>query len=158
MSGGALELEDLAGVVGAVGLLATLADEFVGAEATTPSGILGGSGSTQRWDSALVTSDEDGGGGNGEGEGEGEGDGEGGEGVRVGGGRGSPGSALRECLSGMAKEFFQGANKVRWDRDAFLCYFVYRILYTQYVFSTLPTKCINVPLCTQVLVERGRGG
>lgn len=64
MGGGALELEDLAGVVGAVGLLATLADEFVG-------------------------------GANGSG--------------------GSAGNSLRGCLSGMAREFFQGANKVRWE-------------------------------------------
>lgn len=72
VGGGALELEDLAGVVGAVGLLATLADEFVG-------GVKSG-------------------------------------GVKSGGG--TAGKALRECLSGMAREFFQGANKVRWKRWA----------------------------------------
>ncbi|CAM9618773.1 unnamed protein product, partial [Laminaria digitata] len=59
VSGGALELEDLAGVVGAVGLLATLADEFVGAEETTPPGELGesASGAGKPRESGLVVSD-----------------------------------------------------------------------------------------------------
>ncbi|CAN0189021.1 unnamed protein product [Scytosiphon promiscuus] len=61
VGGGALELEDLAGVVGAVGLLAALGDEFVGDGGVTR--------------------------------------------------KGSAGRVLRECLSGMAREFFQGANK-----------------------------------------------
>lgn len=65
VGGGALELEDLAGVVGAVGLLAAIGDEFVG------------------------------GGGRGGDEGS------------------SAGKALRACLSDMARDFFQGANKVR---------------------------------------------
>lgn len=51
-------------MVGAVGLLATLADEFVGGDRRTVRG-------------------------------------------------GAAGKALRECLSGMAREFFQGANKVK---------------------------------------------
>lgn len=83
VGGGALELEDLAGVVGAVGLLATLGDEFVG-DSDRCSGEVGA-----------------GGGGRGGGEG---GEGRGKEG-------GSAGRALRECLSEKAKEFFQGANK-----------------------------------------------
>lgn len=69
VGGGALELEDLAGVVGAVGLLATLGDEFVGVGAAVGVGSAKGE-------------------------------------------RGAAGKALRECLSGMAREFFKGANKV----------------------------------------------
>ena len=106
MSGGALELEDLAGVVGAVGLLATLADEFVGADEATPPGEAAEPGSWKPRESGLVSSDW----GAGEGEVGGGGASDGGG----GGGGGSPGSALRECLSGMAKDFFEGANKVRW--------------------------------------------
>lgn len=101
VSGGALELEDLAGVVGAVGLLATLADEFVGKEQPPPP-----SSSVESHQSDFVANT------NGE--------------TKVNAGASAPvstptrgassaGSALRQSLSDMAKEFFKGANKVRWS-------------------------------------------
>lgn len=74
VGGGALELEDLAGVVGAVGLLATLGDEFMGGVGVKRDGGAAAAGKGK------------------------------------GKGKEKP---LRECLSGMAREFFQGANKVR---------------------------------------------
>lgn len=110
VSGGALELEDLAGVVGAVGLLATLGDEFVAGSKNKKRQPPQQAVAATAAPLPLTTTDGDltimvpsahldkgvGGGG-------------GGAGAGVGAGR-----ALRECLSDMAREFFRGANKVGW--------------------------------------------
>lgn len=108
VSGGALELEDLAGVMGAVGLLATLGDEFVagcsGCRCDDVHDANAGAASASASTTATTTATTQ-------------------VGARTnmeGGGTGghaacvceSAGGALRECLSEKARQFFEGANKV----------------------------------------------
>lgn len=79
-------------MVGAVGLLATLGDEFVGPE------LLGQMAATEENVGKPIKAEfhaESGCGGADKGE------------------HRNAGRGLRECLSDMAKKFFQGANKVR---------------------------------------------
>ena len=97
-------------MVGAVGLLATIGDEFVGPDPERPvtgTATAMGAAPTEvdegRSEGAALPAEFDGGRGDSGGGGTGK------------AGRRSAGHALRERLSDMAKEFFQGANKVRWD-------------------------------------------
>lgn len=87
VGGGALELEDLAGVVGAVGLLATLGDEFVEGGGDEQEHEHEHGGAYEALENGRTAGEP-------------------------GGAKRNAGRALRECLSEKAREFFQDANKV----------------------------------------------
>lgn len=136
VGGGALELEDLAGVVGAVGLLATLADEFVGPGYRTAKSTAKPTTSSSSTQAVAVA--------------DGARDGElirqgGGDRQGERGGSDSAGRALRECLAEKAREFFEGANKV--------CDFIVMLysMYDMYLFLR-SVLCVNMGYGIRVLL------